>query len=117
MARMHEGTIATRFQHAPTEARMKDKDGRLIYERFHDGYWCTYAYDNNDKCIFYNDSKGEWNRKKYDNDGKCIYSENVNGFIINVEYQDFKDIGSIIKEYKDNKNRWYNKIVSKQLIN
>ena len=98
-----EQTIAQFLNVTNFPFEIKDKNGKLIYFEYSDGYWSKREYDDKGKEIRYEnsdgywikreynyqgneirfeDSDGLWNKWEYDDQGNLIYSEDSDGYIV-----------------------------------
>ena len=76
---------------------IKDKNGKIIYQEYSDGYWIKQEYDSNGNITYFENSNGIWYKYKYeyeyDSKGNEIYFENSYGYWEKQEYNsDGKEI-------------------------
>jgi hypothetical protein len=62
---------------------IKDKNDKLIYYEYSNGYWAKWERDSQGNEIYYEHSSGFWAKREYDSKGKEIYFENSDGTIRN----------------------------------
>ena len=77
-----EQTIAQFLNVKDFPFEIKDKNGKLIYIEYSNGYWYKCEYDDEGNEICFENSYGFWSKRERDDKGKEIYSENSNGQII-----------------------------------
>ena len=58
---------------------IRDKNGKLIYREFSDGYWGKHEYDSQGRQIYYEYSNGYWIKWEYDSQYNEIYYETSDG--------------------------------------
>ena len=61
---------------------IKDKNGKLIYREYSNGYWFKHEYNDEGNLIRCENSNGYWSKREYDEQGNRIRYENSDGFII-----------------------------------
>lgn len=60
----------------------KDSQGRITkYGTANGDYWWTKVFDDNDNCVYYEDSMGVWVKKEFNAAGEEIFYQNSFGVI------------------------------------
>jgi hypothetical protein len=57
-----------------------DKNGKIIYFEYSNGYWEKCEWDSQGKQIYHESSNGFWAKYEYDSQGNEIYCENSGGY-------------------------------------
>jgi hypothetical protein len=74
-------TIAQQLNVKDFPFEIRDKNGKLIYWEYSDGWWVKKEYDSDGVQIYYEDSWGYWEKREYDSDGNVIYCEDSDGYV------------------------------------
>ena len=74
-------TIAQQLNIEEFPFEIKDKNGRIIYYEFLDGFFARYERDKRGNVCFYETSEGFSYTCEYDENGYVRYFENSNGEI------------------------------------
>jgi hypothetical protein len=78
----NEQTIAQFLKVKDFPFFIKDKNDKLIYSEYSNGFWSKCEYDDQGNRIRYENSDGYWNKSEYDDEGNVIYSEDSSGYIV-----------------------------------
>jgi len=66
--------------------RIKDRNGKIIYSEYSNGYWLKFEYDSQGNLIYSENSDGYWKKWEYNSGANCIYWEDSNGYWTKYEY-------------------------------
>jgi len=92
-------TIAQQLNIEEFPFEIKDKNGRIIYYEFLDGFFARYERDERGNVCFYETSEGFSYTCEYDEDNNEIYYKNSNGTIRDNRFKKMT-IAEAEKEFK-----------------
>ena len=75
-------TIAQQLNVKEFPFMIKDKNGKVIYREWSNGYWQKREYGANGKETRFDDSHGYWQKREYNADGKETKYETSTGLIL-----------------------------------
>jgi hypothetical protein len=83
-----EQTIAQFLNVTNFPFEIKDKNGKLIYLEYSDGYWFKREYNDRGNTIYSENSDGHWFKRECDEKGKEIRFEDSDGVWAKSEYDE-----------------------------
>ena len=76
-----------------------DNRGNCTYERWNDGHWERYEYDEKNRVIYKETSEGSKRRWEFDIQGNCVYTESETG---RWDRYEFDNRGNFMKNISGN---------------
>lgn len=67
---------------------LRNKDNKIIYHEYEDGYWYRYEYDDNGNELYYENSKKCWYKQEFDSNNIRLYYEDNYGDIVDKRKND-----------------------------
>lgn len=63
-------------------------------------FWNKWEYDDNNHCIYKENSEGDWSKQEWSNDGKLIYFEKHTGYYCHYNWATEDETFRKIEGYK-----------------